>query len=345
MAVLETIVNHTAGITGSNIDYKAMDYVYGTALIIFFVVSCVFNPFIAHHYYKKSLIISGLLYIMLAGLDFTTNLIRPVLMAYEHFKGGSPVALLRDSTTLYLVTTILSRLTITMSSSTVALLALTRLIKIQWPFQHINKRILLLWLFIVCGFQILALLYHFLNNLENLKIFLCFASSISVMSLSSNATQVEILVINPVSLYICVPFFVHGFIAAVVSLASIAVLYKVIRKRRRVNHDNLSKFPHSRRKFINMKLSQLKGCRSIWVMNFTTLLSTVLIFSLLLTGELYDKAISGFQLCMPSYAVHFTIPSFIGASNPIILIWFNKELRSKLTLSAMVKRYTSKIKS
>ena len=62
---------------------------------------------------------------------------------------------------------------VTISSAAVAILALTRAIKIQWPFYRIKKRYIFIWLAFVAKFEFVIVAFNLARDFANVKLFLC----------------------------------------------------------------------------------------------------------------------------------------------------------------------------
>ena len=138
MALAELLKNHSASFPGRSSPgmLRVWDYVGGTLLTLYFLLSTT----LLYHYWELPPTIPNILYRVLALSDFLTKAYKPVFMSTVHLHSHQYTSLLQERNIGSILETIALKMSATMASAAVALLSLTRAMKIQWPFRHIKKR-------------------------------------------------------------------------------------------------------------------------------------------------------------------------------------------------------------
>ena len=160
---------------------RGLDILAGIVLIILFLLSTLLNPIIFYHYWKLPSTIPNILYRLLALSDFSANVVRPLVNSIMHFAPDVLTDVLREAALKSSVFTVVIIMSMTISIASVALLALTRAIKIQWPFYQLKKRVVFCWLGSVAIIQLACTLSYLLENTNLVKYFVCSGTNVAIM--------------------------------------------------------------------------------------------------------------------------------------------------------------------
>ena len=331
MALAELIKGNSTVLSGdqSSGTYRIFDFLGGSSLTLFFLLSTTLNPIVFYHYWKLPSTVPNILYRLLAISDFITNLARPILLAIAHFRPYSYTELLLESKPYHLFGTITARMGVTMSSAAVALLALTRAVKIQWPFYRIKKRYIIIWLSVASVYELLVVVLDLALNQDNVKFFLCSSLCISlkVFDLGENKKGYQVYQITK---FAVLPMGVNALLTVVVSVWAIAALAVTIKQSRIVSNKTP---PEEAKRISSLKKinEKFKGCGAIALINTTSLAMMLAIMTLAARSS--DSSVfeaDNVTFCQSSYSVNVVVPSVIAATNPLILILFNDDVKKKI---------------
>ena len=219
---------------------------------------------------------------------------------------------------------------VTMSSAAVALLALTRAVKIQWPFYRIKKRYIIIWLSIAFVYEFLVVVLDLALNQDNVRFFLCSSLCISlkVFDLGEDKKGYQIYQVSKLAV---LPMGVNALLTVVVSVWAIAALAVTIKQSRIVSNKTL---PVETKRVSSLKNihEKFKGCGAIALINTTSLAMMLAIMAL--AARTSDSSVfeaDNVTFCQSSYTVSVLVPSLIAATNPLILILFNDDVKKKIT--------------
>ena len=219
---------------------------------------------------------------------------------------------------------------VTMSSAAVALLALTRAVKIQWPFYRIKKRYMIIWLSIAFVYEFLVVVLDLALNQDNVRFFLCSSLCISlkVFDLGEDKKGYQIYQVSKLAV---LPMGVNALLTVVVSVWAIAALAVTIKQSRIVSNKTL---PLEAKRVSSLKNihEKFKGCGAIALINTTSLAMMLAIMAL--AARTSDSSVfeaDNVTFCQSSYTVSVLVPSLIAATNPLILILFNDDVKKKIT--------------
>ena len=124
------------------------------------------------------------------------------------------------------------------------------------------------------------------------------------------------------------PMYIHAIIATLVSIWAIVALAKTI-KQSTVNK-NISDQDSAVQGTAFQRIKQkFKGCGAIFVINLTSLLTTISTISYLSKINRFRLPDGRITFCYSTYVVNFLLPSLVAATNPLILMKFNLELRKR----------------
>jgi hypothetical protein len=342
MAIAETIQNNSMFVPFdySPFMWRVVDYMGGTFLIVFFLLSTYLNPIVFYHYWQLSSSIPNILYRFLSSSDFVTNLLRPIIMAVAHFSSAKYSSVTPDSNGFSNIVTVTLRMSATMSFAAVALLSLTRAMKIQWPFYHIKKRLIFIWLGVIFLFELVIVLWSFSGDKRIIKRFICIGASVSLRNVSSEDGIVS-LQPGTLSQLSVVPMHLHAGIAAIVTIwAFVALTLTIKRSKVAKNCDPNSNQQKTTVRYI---LKKFKGCGAIIIMNLTSLIMSI--FLLIHTVKRIKSELGSRRIdfCHSAYAVNMALPTLIAATNPVILMRFNKPLRDRVKFWTSVVRSQSQL--
>ena len=218
---------------------------------------------------------------------------------------------------------------VTMSSAAVALLALTRAVKIQWPFYRIKKRYITIWLSVASVYEFLVVVLDLALNHDNVKFFLCssLCVSLKVFDLGENKKGYQVYQITK---FAVLPMGVNALLTVVVSVWAIAALAVTIKQSRIVTNKTLP-IEAERVSFLKTIHEKFKGCGAIALINTTSLAMMLAIMTLAARSS--DSSVfeaDNVTFCQSSYSVNVVVPSVIAATNPLILILFNDDVKKKI---------------
>ena len=329
MAIAELLkINSSLGMSNFSPEvWRVFDYMGGAILILYFLLSTILNPIVFYHYWKLPSTIPNILYRILAISDLMTNLVRPIVMVLAHFNSEKLTEVLQEDMTASRIITVQVRMSMTMSFASVALLALTRAMKIQWPFVHIKRRLIFVWLGIFAIFEFVVVTWNMAGGKRHIKRFVCVGSSVALIKETSEEGG-EDLKLSKLTELSAAPMYLHAVIAVIVTIWAVVALARAIQQSKvtkmsgdQSSGEQTSAFQRIREKF--------KGCTAIIIINLTSLVMVVNMIIYAVQNHLKTKYGDGdgrISLCHSAYTVNMIIPSLIAATNPVILIKFNEDL-------------------
>ena len=336
MAIAEVIKGNSTVLSGglSSETYRILDFLDGSLLVLLFLLSTTLNPIVFYHYWKLPSTVPNILYKVLALADFVTNLVRPILLTVAHFRSHDYRDLFLDPGSYHIFGTITTRVGVTLSSASVALLALTRAIKIQWPFHRIKKRHVTIWLVVVATFEFLIVVANLARDFDNLKLFLCSYLCISFEGFDLGVGR-KGYQIHGLSKLAILPMALHALLAVCVSLWAIVALTVTIKQSRHFSNKTqpLELEKSGSKGVLSFKKikEKFKGCGAIVMINTTSLAMVIAVLSLTVrveTSPVFED--DNVPFCQSSYIVSVVITSVIAASNPLILILFNNDVMKRV---------------
>ena len=166
---------------------------------------------------------------------------------------------------------------------------------------------------------------------DNVRYFMCSGSCL-VAKIVALRDEEKSLDITGLTYLLALPMYVHAFISVLVSVWAIASLASAIKQSKLINNTVLPPTDGSKQKTpLQRILKKFKGCRAIMIINFTSLVMVIFTIVLLLRTRnaqiLPDYRI---DFCHVTYAVNLVIPTLMAATNPLILVWFNEDLRARV---------------
>ena len=331
MAIAETIMNNSVKKMytwpAGSYWWRVSDVIHGSLLVLLFLLSTTLNPIVFYHYWKLPSTLPNILYRILASADFITNLVRPLKMTSLHFSPThypSPIVK-RDLNILSRVSTVVVRMSMTISFAAVALLALTRAIKIQWPFFHIRKLFVFLWLALVAVFELVVLVLEMIVEKKYMRGVLCLGAVVSLKEVPDDESggRIKATLLARLAMH---PMYVHAVIATIVSIWAVLALARTIQQST-VNKNSGVQNPGIRETAFQKIRTKFKGCGAIVVINLTSMITTISLLAYIyqVKRQVFDDGRISF--CHSTYVVNFILPSLIAATNPLILMKFNLELR------------------
>ena len=341
MAIAELILENSraAPLNWSSEVWRTLDITSGSIQIILFLLSTTLNPIVFYHYWKLPSTVPNILYRLLAISDFMTNLARPLFIAAGHFspRENKSLSVLIDTNLYSIIFTVMVRVSMTMSFTSVALLALTRAMKIQWPFYHIKKRYIFIWLSFIVTFISLVMIGNMVSEKNTLKNFICVGTVIALqfknITLSGQDKQIQTADASLLSRLSYIPMYFHAVIAVLVSIWAAVALARTIQESKVTKSCGMSNCGTHRTPF-QKAMNKFRGCGAIVIMNLTNVLLMVSLISLILTVKFADVkyAIGDGRIgfCQSIYVVQFVFPTIIASTNPLVLIKFNLELRRRV---------------
>ena len=342
MALAETIIQNsrTTPMKWTSGNFRALDVFCGSILTIYFLLSTILNPIVFYHYWKLPSTVPNILYRLLAISDFVTNLARPLMIAVDHFSPFEDVSLsvLIDSNVKSVIMTVSVRVSMTMSFTTVAFLALTRAIKIQWPFFHIKKRLIYIWISLIAAFISVVMVLNMAAERNVLKNFVCAGAVIAlqyknISEEGQNGTSVhaDASILSRISF---LPMYFHAIIAVVVSIWAVIALAKTIRESKVTKNTRNPSSVAQKTSAFQRVMIKFKGCGAIIIMNLANIILIVSLVSLVTTVRFsrlkYSPDDETIDYCHFVYAVQLILPTLIAATNPLILMKFNLDLRKRV---------------
>ena len=381
MAIFELLKNNSLA-HESNIPVdllRGLDFLAGTILILLFLLSTFLNPIVFFHYWKLPSTIPNILYRILAFSDFSANVIRPLLNAFMHFSPNVLTEILLETTIRSNIFTIIIIMSMTLSIASVALLAVTRAIKIQWPFYRVKKRMVFCWLGSVALLQFVVTLSFISEDRNLVRNFVCSGTcvSIKVNDLGNGKERIQLSVRTLMAAFL---MYFHAFISVVVSIwaiASLAIAIRLSKVTKNINNATSNRNePELKLKLAAFQkiLKKFKSCRAIIMVNFTSMMMVISAATMVarsqvitqigpenvghcrvaytcqtLSGPLPQSGspareargaaaaaaphISNVKLgrnVRQAYTANVIVPSIMSATNPLILVWYNEDLRARL---------------
>ena len=268
-----------------------------------------------------------------------TNLARPLFIAAGHFSPSEnkSLSVLIDTNLYSIIFAVMVRVGMTMSFTSVALLALTRAIKIQWPFFHIKKRHIFIWLSLVATYISLVMIGNMVSERNTLKNFICVGTVIALqfknISMAGQDKQMQAADASLLSRLSHIPMYFHAVIAVIVSIWAAVALARTIKENKVTKSCGMSNCRTQKTPF-QKAMNKFRGCGAIVIMNLTNICLMVSLISLILTVKYADVKYAvgdgriGF--CQSIYVVQFVFPTIIAATNPLVLMKFNLELRRRV---------------
>ena len=307
--------------------WRVSDVIHGSFLVLLFLLSTTLNPIVFYHYWKLPSTLPNILYRILASADFITNVARPIMIAHLHLSPTYYPTPVLDFNFVSVVSTVVVRMSMTISFAAVALLALTRAIKIQWPFFHIRKLFVFLWLIVLAVYEFTVLVLGMIIDKKYIRRVVCIGTVIPLKEVSNEGgnSRIQPTVLALLSI---LPMYVHAIIATLVSIWAIVALAKTI-KQSTVNKNTSDQESAVQRTAFERIKHKFKGCRAIFVINLTSLLTTISTISYLSKINRFRLPDGRITFCHSTYVVNFLMPSLIAATNPLILMKFNLELRNR----------------
>ena len=334
MAIAKTIMNNSYPILVDKWSdvWRTADYILASFLILFFLLSTTLNPIVLYHYWKLPSTIPNILYRILAVSDLVTNLARPLVMSFAHLMSEEVESLAQDPNTFSKVITIAIRMSMTMSFAAVALLSLTRAIKIQWPFFHIRKMFIFVWLGGIFIFVLVIVIFNMAGTGDDtyIKRFVCIGTVVAFKGTITEDGRKVAEATKLSKMEIC-PMYIHAIIAAVVTIWAVVALARTIQQSK-VTKTSGDRNVGIRKTAIRKIMEKFKGCGAIVIMNLTSLIMVIsLVIYLLQTYKGGRNKFTSNQIsfCHSAYLVNMVLPTTIAATNPVILIMFNEELKKK----------------
>ena len=344
MAIFELLKNNSLA-HESNIPVdllRGLDFLAGTILILLFLLSTFLNPIVFFHYWKLPSTIPNILYRILAFSDFSANVIRPLLNAYMHFSPNVLTEVLSETTIRSNIFTVIIIMSMTLSIASVALLAVTRAIKIQWPFYRLKKRMVFYWLGSVAILQFVVSLSFISEDRNLVRDFVCSGTSVSikVIDLGNGKERIRLSVRTIMAAFL---MYFHAFISVVVSIwaiASLAIAIKLSKVTKHVNNatSNLNEPKHKPKGAFQKILTKFKSCRAIIMVNFTSMMMVISAATMVARSQATQIGPENVGHCRVAYTVNVIVPSIMSATNPFILVWYNEDLRARLMVC---KKYTT----
>ena len=333
MAIAETMMNNSVKKMytwpAGSLWWRVSDGISGSVLTLFFLLSTTLNPIVFYHYWKLPSTLPNILYRILALADFITNLVRPLKMASLHFSPThypTPIVI-QDLNILSMVSTVVVRMSVTVSFAAVALLALTRAIKIQWPFFHIRKMFVFLWLSLVAVFELVVLVLEMIIEKKYMRRVLCLAAVVSLKEVPDEESggRMQATLLARIAMH---PMYVHAVIATIVSNWGVVALARTIQQST-VNKNSGVENPSIRETAFHKIRTKFKGCGAIVVINLTSMMTVISLLAYIYKVKRRVFADGRIGFCHSTYVVNFFLPSLIAATNPLILMKFNLELRKR----------------
>ena len=129
------------------------------------------------------------------------------------------------------------------------------------------------------------------------------------------------------------PMYIHAFISVVVSIWAIAALVRAITHSTLTKHSAIPSREEVKRKTsLQRFLEKFKGCRAIMIINITSIMMVMCTaIHIARTRTTIDP--QNVSFCQISVALNLGLPTVMAATNPLIVIWFNQELRNRVKCS------------
>ncbi|KAL5253678.1 hypothetical protein ACHWQZ_G013449 [Mnemiopsis leidyi] len=316
---------------------RNLDFAAGFFLIVLFLLSTTLNPIVFYHYWKLPSTVPNILYRLLALADFTANLIRPLYSAVTHLTPLVVTDILWEASIESSVYTVVIMMSITVSTAAVALIALTRAIKIQWPFYRVKKRLIFRWLGVLLIFQLSSIVYFLAHDRSVVRNLICTGTSVAVRFKRLPGGSVGWRVLSQTILSFVI-MYIHALISILVSVWAIMNLLRAIKHSKLTKNSVFSK-EGDKRNFLQETLRKFKSCKAIIIINLAyvvMVVGTVIAIVQMPDGDTVHGDQHSVQNCRVSYALNIFLPSIMAATNPLILIGFNEEVQARFSCSGMV---------
>ena len=335
MALFELLKNNSgirAGVKSSEFMW-GLDFAAGFLLILCFLLSSTLNPIVFYHYWKLPSTVPNILYRLLALADFTANNIRPLFSAYAHLSPDDITDILLDANIQSSVCTVVVMMSITLSTASVALIALTRAIKIHWPFYRVKKRLIFCWLGVLLTFQLTCIIYFLARDPSAVRNLVCSGTSVAVRFIDLPDGSIGWRV-SARTIFAFVIMYVHALISILVSIWAIANLVKAIKQSKLTKNTVVSEEGDRKneRNTLRKTLKKFKSCQAIVLINLTYV--AMVVGAVITIAQMPDGANGHYESvlnCRASYGINIVLPSIMAATNPIILIRFNEDIRARFT--------------
>ena len=335
MAIFELLKNNSlASESYIPVDFlRGLDFLAGTILILMFLLSTFLNPIVFLHYWKLPSTIPNILYRLLAFSDFSANVIRPLLNAFMHFTPNVLTEVLSETTIRSNIFTVIIIMSMTLSIASVALLAVTRAIKIQWPFYRVKKRMVFCWLGSVALLQFVVTLSFISEDRNLVRDFICSGTSVSIKVDLGNGK--ERLRLSARTLMAAFLMYFHAFISVIVSIwaiVSLAIAIKLSKLTKNNATSSRNDPEHKHKTAFQKILTKFKSCRAIIMVNFTSMMMVISAATMVVRSQATQIGPENVGHCRIAYTVNVIVPSIMSATNPFILVWNNEDLRARLML-------------
>ena len=276
-----------------------LNYIFGTLILIPFLVSSLLNPIVFLYQFTKPPSIATSLYKLLAVSDFMTNIIRPVWLSYELLRPG-----LDDYLTPWSTTTCVRQayfgIMCELSMLFNTCLAVMRYISIRFPFYHCRKKIL--FRFILVSVILVTILITLTSCSYAKAIKLEYVRTKQLYYVPENSKG---------RIYFMTKYIVTGIITVI---ASYLTGFEIV-KNRGSAHFN----------------SRTKGCFTILIMNCGTLLITFLWILCVLCNRFEQKHSDGtYSTTSAGDAAGFVSVNFsivLSAFNPLVIVMLCKGIK------------------
>ena len=284
--------------TGTTFDVY-LNYIFGTLILIPFLVSSLLNPIVFLYQFTKPPSIASSLYKLLAVSDFMTNIIRPVWLSYELLKPGLDDYLTPWSTTKC-VRTAYFGIMCELSMLITTCMAVMRYISIRFPFYHCRKKIL---------FRFILYSAIFVTT------FMTWASCFFTKTKEHEFVRTRQIFHSDKNMmgrvYFMTKYIVTGLITVI---ASYLTGFEIVKNRGSAHFNSRS-----------------KGCITILIMNSATLLHTFGCIINVLCNRFEQKNSDGtYSTTSPGDAAGFVITNFsivLSAFNPLVTVMLCKGIK------------------
>ena len=284
--------------TGTTFDVY-LNYIFGTLILIPFLVSSLLNPIVFLYQFTKTPSIASSLYKLLAVSDFMTNIIRPVWLSYELLKPGLDDYLTPWSTTKC-VRQAYFGIMCEFSMLINTCLAVVRYISIRFPFYHCRKKIL--FRFILVSVILVTILITLTSCSYAKAIKLEYVRTKQLYYVTENSKG---------RIYFLTKYYVTGLITVITSYLTV---FEIVKNRGSAHFNSMT-----------------KGCITILIMNCGTLLYTFGRILNVLCNRFEQKNSDGtYSTTSAGDAAGFVITNFsivLSAFNPLVTVMLCKGIK------------------
>ena len=291
-----------------------LNNLYGCLLPLTFLTSLFLNPVIFLYNYKQRPSVGSLLFQLLAISDFITCLYQPIVLSYELWDPRvKPIE--QSTSVLKIVSTLIMAAVIFGSGVITNLLALTRYIKIRYPFICIKRKVVL-----VLAITNLAVFW-------GITTVLIFTSGTKYFDMRMQLIWYQAHTIE--SVVMLGLFGTQSFAATATSIATVVELRKGQRKENGKLREGETSASVERNK--KKQSSQSKGGLTILMMNLgnMTLVLFVAIFIAETLGNIDPGGCSRLSNFTVFNMVGF-IPIALSAINPFIITWRSSGVKAMI---------------